>query len=148
MGSHRVGHDWSDLAAAAVAAAAEIFHSTYLSRFLLHTGSMAQWLKLNHAVRAWVDIPALGLWAVWATLNSRLSEFGISSIKWKQAENFIKWPTDRSASRSANKMLATTILKLGASHCISGVHALCVLLFCFSLTLVKYNLQTTSHTSV
>lgn len=38
-------------------------------------------------------------------------------------------------------MLATTILKLGASHRISGVPALCVSLFCFSLTLVKYNSQ-------
>lgn len=38
-------------------------------------------------------------------------------------------------------MLATTILKLGASHRISGVPALCVSLFCFSLTLVKYSSQ-------
>ena len=81
MGSHRVGHDSSDLAAAAVAAAAGIFHSTYLSRFLLHTGSMVQWLKLNHAVRAWVDIPALG--SLGCVSYTEFSSLGVRYLLYK-----------------------------------------------------------------
>ena len=34
MGSHRVGHDWIDLAAAAAAAAAAVLHYIYYSLFI------------------------------------------------------------------------------------------------------------------
>ena len=48
MGSHRVGHDWSDLAAAAAAAARHIIHPDLRNVFHLPSFSLSVQLLLHH----------------------------------------------------------------------------------------------------
>ena len=63
MGSHRVRHDWSDLAAAT-----EHGPTTYLCR---KANQPEQWLVQTTSARAW-EVVLLGVCSIWGRVGSRL----------------------------------------------------------------------------
>ena len=104
VASHRVGHDWSDLAAAAVAVNVGnlIFGSSTFSIYIPYNNSLHIWMK-RVIVRNWLtklerlrsrmiyQWPAqdLGMLVVWFSLSAKASETGEKMMRMRsiKAEN-------------------------------------------------------------